>query len=727
MGDSLRSAKRRRSARASTWPAIFAAAVVVTAIAGCAKEKPAPALTKATYQNAPVILISIDTLRSDHLPAYGYKGVDTPAIDRFRRDAILFQRAYSHSPLTLPSHVSMLTGQLPTDHGVRNNIGFRFDATNHPTIPAMLRGVGYQSGAAVSAYVLRGETGLRNAFGSYDDGLEVRAGQSLGNLQREGTATVAAASRWISQNRHRPFFFMLHLFEPHSPYAPPAEIALRYPLPYDGEIAYVDSIVGKFLDELRSSGLYDKAIIVILSDHGEGLMDHGEDEHGIFLYREAIQVPLIMKLPGGDGAGTSVARPVGLVDLFPTFCRLAGVAPPAGLVGVSLLDPDVSSTRSLFSETIYPRVHLGWSELRSLVDEQYHFIDAPRPELYDLRADPGEKTSLVSDQRRVVAGMRKSLQPYVREIAAPQTMDPAEVEKLTALGYLGRSAPSKSGPLPDPKDRIGEITVMRTAARLSADRKFEEAIVKFQEVLAVNPNFTDAWVYLAQTYEGAEQYGKAVEAYRKAIELAPASSGETAVAVAGLYLKMNRLAEARTHALLGMKSNPASAHILLGKIALKQGEMKTAEAEARSAMSDQHYRFPAAILLAQALIGQDRFSEAIATLETTKREITASGHEPVPLLEFARGDALARMDRMSEAIEAFRAEIRAFPRGRQAYANLSVIYLMEGRIAEARGTMEALVAASPSVESHRLAIKTFEELGSKDQATAWRRRYPAAR
>jgi len=701
--------------------------LLLFSIAGCAKEKTAVLQSPTTYKNAPVIVISIDTLRSDHLPAYGYKGVETPAIDRFRRDAVLFQHAYSPCPLTLPSHVSMLTGQLPGDHGVRNNIGFRFDAVRQPTLSSSLRSAGYQSGAAVSAFVLRGETGLRDAFDLYDDGLEVRSGQALGSLQRAGPATAAVASKWIRQNSGQPFFFMLHLFEPHAPYAPPAPYLTRYKVPYDGEIAYVDSIVGNFLDELRQSGVYDKAIIVILSDHGEGLMDHGEDEHGIFLYREAIQVPLLVKLPDGREAGTSVSRAVGLIDLFPTICSLVGIKPPPALPGMSLFDPDNGSKRAIFSETIYPRIHLGWSELRSLVDDQFHFIDAPRAELFDVRADPREKTNLISEQRRVVAAMRQGVQPYVREIGAPQNIDPREVEKLTALGYLGRNAPAGSGPLPDPKDRIHEIEIMRTAARLAANRKFEAAIAKFVEVLSANPNFADAWVYLGRTYEEADQYEKAVEAYRKAIELTPTTSGETALSLGNLYLRMKRLPEAEVHAQLGMASSRAAAQILLGRVALARKQMSIAEAQARAAMADQHYRFPAAVLLAQALIGQERAAEALVIVEQAGRDMIAAGHEPVPQLEFARGDALARMNRMSEAVAAFQSEIRAFPRGRQAYANLAVIYLLDGRNAEARRTLEAMIAASSSAESHRLAIQTFEELGATGEAKAWRRKYPAAR
>ncbi len=212
-------------------------------------------------------------------------------------------------------------------------------------------------------------------------------------------------------------------------------------------------------------------------------------------------------------------------------------------------------------------------------------------------------------------------------------------------------------------------------------------------------------------------------AYRKAIDLAPDIAGETALSIASVYLRMNKLAEAEAHAQLGLKGSPAPAHILMGRVALARKRFDLAGAEARSAMQDQHYQFPASVLLAQALIGEGRLPEALALTENTRSEMTAVGHEPIVLLEFARGDALARMDRMGEAAEAFRNEIRLFPQGRQAYANLAVIYLLEKRVEDARRTMESLVKASPSAESHKLAIQTFEELGARDEAAAWRRRY----
>src|SRR6185436_10530728 len=286
----------------------------------------------------------------------GYKNVVTPHIDALRRDAILFDDAWSHCPMTLPSHVSMLTGLLPTDHEVRNNLGYRFDATKHPTLPQVLKQQGYATGAAVSSYVLRADTGLGGAFDWYDDAIPVATSGAASQHQRPGSATLEVAKKWIGEHQAQPFFFFFHIYEPHAPYEPS----------YDGEIAKADAITGQLLAHLKQLGLYDRAIVILASDHGEGLWEHGEDQHGILLYRESLHVPLILKLPHAERAGTSVKTPASLIDLFPTIANLVGVTPPASLKGVDLLS-DFDGKRRIYAETFYPRIHLGWSELRSLV------------------------------------------------------------------------------------------------------------------------------------------------------------------------------------------------------------------------------------------------------------------------------------------------------------------------------------------------------------------------
>src|SRR4051794_20697697 len=292
---------------------------------------------------APIIIISIDTLRSDHLPAYGYTKVETPAIDRFRADAILFEHAYSHCPLTLVSHASVFTGLLPAEHGIRDNLGYELNP-KAATLAQLLKSKGYATGGAVSAVVLRGESGINRGFDFWQDDIDIDPNfLSIGRAQRPGDATRALAQKWIGEHEHdsHPFFFFFHIYEPHTPYEPPEPFRSRYTNSYDGEVAAADQIVGKFLDYLRAEGIYDRATILLMSDHGEGLGDHGEDEHGVLLYRDTLQVPLLLKLPKNARKGTSVAAPVQLIDVFPTIASAFGAT--ANLAGRSLLDTDSST------------------------------------------------------------------------------------------------------------------------------------------------------------------------------------------------------------------------------------------------------------------------------------------------------------------------------------------------------------------------------------------------
>ncbi|MCU1245316.1 MAG: hypothetical protein JWN02_1226, partial [Acidobacteria bacterium] len=247
--------------RPRLWPVALLAALCANA---CSRERQTAA---PHYESPPVILISIDTLRADHLPAYGYRGVETPAIDGLAAGGITYANAWSHCPMTLPSHLSMLTGLLPADHGVRNNVGYRFAAADHPTVPSLLAARGYTTGAAVSSYVLRADTGLAAAFSFYDDGIDPRPGAPFTEYQRPGARTAAVAMRWIEQQGGRPFFLMLHLYEPHVPYDPPEPYRSRYANRYDGEIAAADAVVGSVIALLKQRGLYDRSLIILTSDH----------------------------------------------------------------------------------------------------------------------------------------------------------------------------------------------------------------------------------------------------------------------------------------------------------------------------------------------------------------------------------------------------------------------------------------------------------------------------
>jgi choline-sulfatase len=649
---------------------------------------------------SPVIIISIDTLRADHLPAYGYTAVKTPAIDALRADAILYDNAYAHAPTTLPSHVSMLTGLLPYEHGVRNNLGYALDGSKHDSIPAMLKRAGYATGAAVSAYVLRGETGVGPLFDFYDDEVGGATGVSIGEVMRDGAVTTAAATRWIGERKAEPFFFFLHLFEPHWPYAGS----------YDEEIARADAIVGTFLADLKSRGLYDDALIILLSDHGEGLGDHGEKEHGVFVYRETIRVPLLVKLPGNGKAGTSVAGPVQLIDVAPTVAALTGAKPRAALRGSSLLETP-EEPRTIYSETMLPRIHFGWSELRSLVDDRHHFIEAPSVELYDLASDAGEKKNVASAQRRVLAAMREEMKRHAADFTAPSNVDAEEAGKLAALGYIGQTRDTPAGALADPKERIGDVEELKSGSALERRGTLREAAGVYESIVARNPQFADAWLRLANVQEQMGADDAAVESYRKAIAAAPVLAPQTALALGALYLRLGRLDDAASHARLALRTQQAAAHHLLGRIALERRDGAAAEREARAAMSDSLYRGPGTVLLARIRIEQRRFAEALTILD----ELRASSGTPVRDLEATRGDALAMMDRGAEAETAFRTEIAAFPQNSDAYTKLAILYFAMGRARDSDRALREMVAKNPGARSETMANDVRRMLAVEDR------------
>jgi arylsulfatase A-like enzyme/predicted Zn-dependent protease len=711
-------AQPRRGGAAMT-RRLLALTLALFALAACHRGRAA----RAHYPNAPVIIISIDTLRADHLPMFGYKAVETPSLDALRRDSILFTNAFSSVPLTLPSHVSMLTGLLPPDNRVRNNIGYQLDASV-PTIPRLLKARGYDTGGAVSAYVLRGSTGIAPSFDFYDDGVVTKPGAPVGTLQRAGGDTEAIAARWIAEHQQKPFFFFLHLFEPHSPYEPPEPFKSRYAsAPYDGEIATADKIVGDFLQTLKSSGVYDKAIIVLLSDHGEGLNQHGESEHGIFLYREDIHVPLLLKLPDGARSGETDANPVGLIDILPTIAELTEAPAPAKLDGKSLLHhQSADAARRIYSETLYPRIHLGWSELRSLEDARFHFIQAPKPELYDMSADPGETKNVLTEERRVYASMRDALGSLGAQIELPTHIDPEEAKKLAALGYLSSSSPQASGPLPDPKDRIGEIAEMVAASRLMAAGKNDEAIAAFRKITEENPRLADAWDQLGDLLDKTGRYEEAAAVFRKAIQTTPELSAEFGLRLAAILLKLEQFDDAAKHARLGEKTNYGSAHVLLSRIALAKKDYATAEAEARLAAKDELARVPATVLLAQIESTRNHPQQALELIDQAEKEAEQRHLGNIETLQFVRGDALARMQRYDAAIPAFQREIADFPHDKQAYASLFLVYLLTNRQAEATQTIEQMVAANPNRRGYLFAAHTLDAVNDKRGAEALRKR-----
>ena len=703
----------------------------VASATACQGQPPPGAADR--FAGAPIVLISIDTLRADHLPAYGYRGGSTPAIDRLARAGIVFDDVYSQCPLTLPSHATLFTGRLPLHHGVRDNIGYTVAAAER-TLASRLKAAGYTTGGAISSYVLRRQTGIAGGFDFFDDELTIAGtGESLSETQRDGARTIEALAAWVDAHAGQPLFAFLHLYEPHTPYTPPPSHAMAQP--YDGEIAYADELVGRFLDRLSARGLLDRAIVAVVSDHGEGLGDHGEAEHGLLLYREALRVPWILRLPGGQRGGTRVAGAAGLVDVAPTLLALAGLSSD-GMDGQALTPALASrrvADRTVYSETQYPRLHFGWSDLASAVDGRYHYIRAPTPELYDVAADPGERANLASARDSTASALAAWL---TRTTAGSPVAQPAEVdadvrERLRALGYAASSPPRAAGATaPDPKEKIAAYETLRGAQRLAAGGRDREVVAALEPLLAREPDMLDAWELLAKSQLKIGRTREAIDAFGKVLAIEPLKP-ETHLALARIFALEKQPARAREHAELAARRDPAAANEILAELMMDSGRPAEAAAFARRSVEADPSRYMSHFLIAAALQREGKCGDAIPAFT---RAIEAKRREPqavVRNLHAGLADCLARTGREAEAEREFQAELAVVPWSPEGRVGLATLLRSQSRDAEARTVLAGVVTTlpQPTADAYATVVHAFTVLGDTDAAREWaakaRGRFPA--
>ena len=438
-----------------------------------------------------ILLVTLDTARADRLGAYGYARARTRYLDRLAAEGVRFQSAFSPAPITLPAHASIFTGLYPFEHGVRNNGNFYLQ-DRFETLTTILSKQGYRTGAFVSAFVLDRRYGLARSFDTYDDRMQGSQAQVVSlEAERRGDRTAAALNEWLDREARggAPFFAWLHLYDPHEPYRAPRPFGDAFAdSPYDGEIAFTDAIVASVLDQLGRLGVRDKTIVAVIGDHGESLGDHGEETHSMFVYEAAIRIPLLLWRPGRLPAGLVVSPPVRATDLAPTLLELVGAPPLNAPHGRSLL-PLITGTapgepEPVYAETYLPQFYLNWAPLRTLRDERWKFIDAPKPELYDLSKDPGERENLFQTQPGTGEAMRAALARLTggtHGAMTAATIDRDVAEKLAALGYIGAGGNMSTPPpgdavLRDPKDVIAVFNQLRRANSAVRDRRFSEAL-----------------------------------------------------------------------------------------------------------------------------------------------------------------------------------------------------------------------------------------------------------
>ncbi|GAB4123980.1 MAG: hypothetical protein Kow001_21150 [Acidobacteriota bacterium] len=671
---------------------LFALSFLTACTAAPVPPEPASPPSAAVRPN--VLLISIDTLRADHLSCYGNTRIHTPALDRLAAEGILFERAFTPVPITLPAHASLLTGTYPLAHGVRDNSGFVLpDAAE--TLAEALRREGYATAAFVGSFVLDSRFGLDQGFSHYFDDFQTetldlvrqniqehpaemvlqRARESLEpHLRTPSGATrppESGSSRW---------FVWIHLFDPHAPYAPPE--TFRPPAnvtPYEAEVLYVDRQLGGFLDVLCNRPDWAQTLVILTSDHGEGLGAHGEDTHGIFLYDSTLHVPLIFRLPGGSHGGQRVARQVRLIDVFPTVLQILGLPPSPVVQGEGLAASWLgrgSADLDLYCETLMPQLSYGWSALSGLRSRQRKFIDAPRPELYDLEADPGELHNLAEASQADLNRLRqeknrlRDLYSAATADSALRSVDAATTERLRSLGYVGVSAGTRLSPAPagaDPKDKIAVFNRIWEAQAAAEAGEITRSIQILDQIIAAEPD-----LFVARSLQSLN------------------------------HLRQGRpqLALANLEAAARLRPEDPGSHLYLGMTYLQVGRPLDAVREFELTLGLEPANLAALNNLAAAYVQLGRREDAARIFQ---RVLEQQPQDVAALVNL--GVIRMLQERPREALPFFQRALELQPDLPQVHNNIGLILLGEGRTAEAIRSFEQALRLQPDYAAARANLE----------------------
>ena len=641
-----------------------------------------------------VLLVTLDTTRPDRLGAYGYEKAGTPALDALARNGVRFANAYCPVPMTLPSHCSILTGTGPLYHKVHNN-GTYYLNKDIVTLTERLKDKGYRTSAFVSSFNVDSRFGVGKGFDVFDDRFGEDEMIKTFRSERRAADTAAAFLAWLDGPGAGPFFSWVHFYDPHMPYDPPAAYKERYADPYDGEIAYMDSCLGKVLDRLRARGLLDRTLIVVAGDHGEALGEKGEVDHGVFIYDVTMKVPLLFHAPRNLPRGLVLSSRVRLIDIMPTVLDAIKLPPGKQVQGTSLL-PFMTEKRKddlpCYLESYYPLETYGWSELVGLIEGGRKLIRAPRPELYDLVADPGETRDIVQRESGRAASMMKRL----KELIAAESSDFAlsrrklsreEEERLRSLGYVGGDASVRvgKGPLPDPKDMMTEFRILYRAKTNEWDGKWDDAEKDYREILRLQPDV--AWRY---------------------IDLA-------------IFLtRRDRLAEAIDVVKGGLARMPDS-FVLLSRLAHLQmwaGRFDEAYGTSQEALRIDPRYFDALVIAGSVQDIRGSWTEAEAFY---RRALDIEPENKVVLMKYAY--VLGALGRGEEALRIDEGLKELYPKDVRLRQDLGVIYAGLGRFDRAEENLRKAVELQPSPETWFNLASVLEQAGKLEEAVRYLRLY----
>ncbi len=665
-----------------------------------------------------IVIITIDTLRADHVGCYGRTQAATPTMDRLAAKGIRFDQAIAHVPLTLPSHVTMMTGLTPPHAGVRDNASFTLgDKTL--VIAEALAAAGYQTAAFISGFPLDHRFGLSRGFQKYDDHMPHGSSGRVAYVERKADRTTEAALGWLAK-AHSPFLLWIHYFDPHAPYEPPPEY-LSASTPYDGEIAYVDAQLTRVIDELQRS----PTIVIVTSDHGESLGDHGESTHGLFVYDSTIRVPLIIQ---GPGLRPRIVSEIAMLsDIAPTILRLAGCSIPETMHGHILFE-SLPQERSAYAESLFGLLNCGWAPLRSTRDSKWKFIDAPSIELYDIGADPAEVHNVASSNPSIVTSLKNRLKTEETVTAAPDTsvnqLDRETAGKLASLGYIsGAGAVNVTGR--DPKDVVGLANRLETAIA-AAHSDPPAAIAALKEVTSADPENQLAWKILAVALTDAKEYNEATAVIesldRQGKAAAPmiadladiqrlagkidqsvttaqraaqmdSQSPEAALSLARSLVSIGKPDEGRAEAMRALTLSPESTSALqtTADIDILLSDFASAADLMRKASELEPEDTALALKHGICLVRSEQLDSAVKIFKDVVEREPTNGPALISL-----AGALAKNQNPAAAIPYFQRAITAGVRTTGCYNSMAMAQIEAGDRAGARETLRASLILNPS-------------------------------
>jgi len=645
--------------------------------------------------NYNLLLITIDTLRADHLGCYGYQQIKTPTIDNLAAQGIMFTQAITPAPITLPAHASIMTGLYPIQHGVRNNGNFILGQEVR-TLAEIMKEHGFQTAACVGAFVLDSIFGLDQGFDFYEDRLPARGKPTeiLYN-ERKAEEITHLGLTWLREHGGGKFFLWLHYFDPHAIYSPPAPFAQAYPkCPYDGEIAYTDKCLGDLISGMEKMGLSERTIIILTADHGESLGEHGEATHAIFIYEPTIRVPLIIKapadlLPRGKSCGAMVSN----MDILPTVLDLYGFSPIPGLAGQSLLPLIRGQTKEihqqLLCESLSPELNFGWSRLEGIRTPAWKYIQAPRPELYHLSEDSREMKNLAAQDAKLSAHWKRNLERLKKSsspAAAPETARQVEMSaeiraRLKSLGYVWtRPVAGRKTQGQDPKDMIYLIDYLDQGISYLYAHLYDQAMLCFQKIIQANPENTAAHVNLGRVYQEKRLFDQAEASFKTALSLNP---------------------------------DDIDAHNQLGLIYYHKGNFELALDEFKRALAWAQYpEIYHNLSLACDKLG--RSNEAMAAIEKALQidPNYAQAHNQAGNLFFSQAN-------LDKAASHFETALKIDPQNVSAYHNLGLIYGQQGKPELAIQYCQRAISLDPnSPEAHNNLGSIYLSQGRFSEALA---------